>query len=29
MLATGLWSTGGKTPEATIYTAVTMLPKAA
>ena len=29
MLAKGLWRTNGKTPAATIYTAVTMLPKAA
>jgi len=29
MLASGLWQTGGKTPAATIYTAWTMLAKAA
>jgi hypothetical protein len=28
MLADGLWKTGGKTPSATIYADVTILPKA-
>jgi len=29
MLAAGLWKTGGKTPSATLYTVVTMLPNMA